>query len=256
MGLTPYFIAEAGVNHNGSFDEALRLIDAAEECGADAVKFQMFDYRLLKNPALRPLQLGKEALADLHGYARSKQIDFLCTPFDVNALEWLAQRRLRYMKLSSGSIFNKDMLKAANDCGLPVILSTGMATHEEVRDAVEICRNVVCLLHCTSAYPAPIESANLLAMKTLEDDQVCSVGYSDHTANPDVLYAAAAMGAKIIEAHITRDRNQAGPDHGASYEPQELKLAITRIRLLGKIMGTGVKAPQSCEMPCREAWAA
>ena len=255
MAVTPYFIAEAGVNHGGSFDEALRLIDAAKEARADAVKFQLFDYKLLKRPALQPLQLGRNAISDLKDYAAFKLIDFLCTPFDPGAVEFLKELGVKKLKLGSGAIFDTALRRAASDTGLPIIMSTGMATLEEVGVAL-LGLGDVTLLHCTSAYPTPLDAVNLRAMDTLAVTFNRAVGYSDHTANADVLVAAAVLGAEVIEAHITRDRTQSGPDHWASYEPLALKHAIQRIRQVGLYLGSGEKVPQQCEQPARKVWAA
>jgi N-acetylneuraminate synthase/N,N'-diacetyllegionaminate synthase len=249
-------IAEAGVNHNGSFDEAQRLIATAKKCGADAVKFQMFDSHLLGRPELRKYQLGTDMLEDLQFYAERLGIDFLCTPFDQAACEWLTLRRVKYMKLGSGAIFNDALLNKARDMGVPVLLSTGMATIAEIEHAARILQdNLAAILHCVSAYPVPLDQANLRALITLRRQFGYPIGYSDHTVCIDALLAAVALGAKFIEAHLTHDCDQEGPDHQASYMPGVFQNAVGRIRQMEKILGSGRKVMQPCEKACRDVWA-
>lgn len=251
-----YVIAEAGVNHNGSMLEAYRLINAAERCGADAVKFQLFDAEKLERPEIRKLQLSRKQIEDLEVYTRASGLDFLCTPFDADALRWLAPRVPR-MKIGSGGIFDRELLAAAAQCRLPLILSTGMATFDEIDEAMRVLKYAdnVTLLHCVSSYPLAPENANLNAIRTLASAFGVPVGYSDHSADADVLCTAVALGARIIEAHLTMDCDAAGPDHRSSFEPQEFKDAVRRLRRVPAMMGTGEKKPQSCEAQTRKAWA-
>ena len=251
-----YVIAEIGVNHNGNVDEALRLIDAAKAAGADAVKFQLFDALKLKRPEIKHLELSKVHLLNTRSYARSIGLEWLCTPFDVDALKWLTSLHPPYMKLGSGAMFDTPLLEAAAQCGIHVLLSTGMSQAGEVRDAVQILLiTEFTLLHCTSAYPAPIEAANLLAIQTLKRAFMCDVGYSDHTTYPDAILAAVTLGATVIEAHLTLDRDQAGPDHAASYEPVAFAETVARVRALERMLGDGVKRTQPSEVQTRKVWA-
>lgn len=253
--MNTYIIAEIGVNHGGNVDAAMRLIDAAKAASADAVKFQLFSAEKLKRREIKHLELSKDALLSTRQYARSVGIDWLCTPFDTEALGWLATIHPPYIKLASGAVFNKPLLEAASHCGIPLILSTGMAQLVEVHEAMKIAGSAVyALLHCTSAYPAPVEAANLRSISTLRRTFTCHVGYSDHTTHADCILAAVALGANFIEAHITLDRDQPGPDHEASYEPSAFSSMVARVRILEKILGNGVKMPQPCETETRRIW--
>ena len=251
-----YVVAEAGINHNGSFDEALRLVEYAKRSGADAVKFQLFDYRVLKRPELQRFQLSRDQIGDLSDYARVHELDFLCTPFDVAALEYVRALKPRYMKLASGAVFNEGLLSAASRLNIPIVLSTGMADWNDVDAAVDALKGCfVTMLHTTSAYPAPINEANLRAMVELRSRYGLPVGYSDHTVHGDAVVAAAALGAVYIEMHLTRSRQQSGPDHMASYEPSQFRETVARIRDMERMLGDGVKRPQNSEKLAREVWA-
>lgn len=250
-----YFVAEIGVNHGGSVDASFRLIDAAKQANADAVKFQAFNAKLLGRPEIAPLELPRAALLATRAYANSVGLDWLCTPFDVDALAWLAMLKPPYMKLASGAIFNKPLLKAASTCGSPILLSTGMSALHEVRDAMAVIgRPDVTLLHCTSAYPAPFEAANMLSILTLRRTFMCDVGYSDHTVNADAIVMAITLGARMIEMHLTLYRNAPGPDHKASYEPVQFADTVRRAKQAEIMLGDGIKITQACERPTREIW--
>lgn len=255
--MTIEVIAEAGVNHNGEFMTALGLIDAAKAAGADTVKFQLFDAELLHKPQLKPLQLSRSDMLTLKAYCEKRGLGFLCTPFDAGALEWLAAEGMTRLKLASGALWNEPLLEAARGAQLPLLVSTGMSAVAEVRRAMQILEgSEVTLLHCTSAYPAPLEHANLRAIGALRRAFGCQVGYSDHTGCGDALVAAAALGATVIEAHITLDRMQPGPDHASSHEPQELAAAIRSIRRVQALLGDGIKRMQDSEERCRKLWEA
>lgn len=264
-----YIIAEAGINHNGSLDLALRLVDAACQAGADAVKFQTFttDSIVTRNAQkatyqksnsgvfesqyemLKKLELSHSAHLRLVDYCRVKGIEFLSTPFDLQSIEFLSSLDLPLLKIPSGEITNLPYLRAVNAIGKPVILSTGMSTMKEIEEAVDVLSDCeVALLHCTTEYPCPYNAVNLRAMVSLKEHFRCEVGYSDHTSGIDIAIAAVAMGAKVIEKHFTVDRNLPGPDHKASLEPDELKRMVMAIRNVEKALGDGVKKPALAEV--------
>jgi N-acetylneuraminate synthase/N,N'-diacetyllegionaminate synthase len=268
-------IAEAGVNHNGSLELAKKLIDAAAEAGADAVKFQTFKsedlvsinapkakYQKLTTDAtesqfemIKKLELPIQDHKELVAYAKKKKIMFLSTPFDEGSVDLLIELGVPIIKIGSGEITNHPFLRYISGKGLPVILSTGMSTLEEVAEAVSVIRKTGCkdltLLHCTSNYPARVEDCNLLAMKTMADEFNLPVGYSDHTAGIVVPIAAAALGSCVIEKHFTLDKKLVGPDHKASLEPDELEEMVKSIRKVESALGSPVKAPVDAEFEVR-----
>lgn len=271
-----FIIAEAGVNHNGSIELARQLIDVAAEARADAVKFQTFiaeevistnapkaeyqkhttDLSESQLDMIRKLELSIEDHKELMDYANNKGIIFLSTPFDVGSVDLIIELGVPLIKISSGEITNHPFLEYIAHKNLPIILSTGMSTLEEVAEAVSVIKEVGCndltLLHCTSNYPARVEDCNLLAMKTMSDAFNLSVGYSDHTKGIYVPIMAAAMGACVIEKHFTLDRNLPGPDHRASLEPDELKEMCQSIRMVEKALGSPIKAPVEAEIEVRD----
>ncbi len=271
-----FIIAEAGVNHNGSIALAKQLIDVAANAHADAVKFQTFiaeevistdapkaEYQKQTTDAsesqldmIRKLELSKEEHQELMDYAKHKNIMFLSTPFDEKSVNLLVELGVLLIKISSGEITNHPFLKHIAKKGLPIILSTGMSTLEEVAEAVLVIKEAGCedltLLHCTSNYPARVEDCNLLAMKTMANAFGVPVGYSDHTPGIYVPLAAAAMGACVIEKHFTLDKSLPGPDHRASLEPDELEEMVRGIRLVEKARGSSVKAPVASELEVRD----
>lgn len=267
-----YIIAEAGVNHNGDINIAKRLVDAAVDAGADAVKFQTFKAQNLvcKNAGkaayqletteqaetqyemLKKLELTEKMHEELVPYCRERGIEFLSTPFDVESVDLLLQYEIPLIKIPSGEITNYPYLKKIGKTGKKVILSTGMSTLDEVRDAVQILKNEgtdkIILLHCNTEYPTPMCDVNLLAMKTLQEELGLPVGYSDHTKGIEIPIAAAALGACVIEKHFTLDRTMEGPDHKASLEPQELMSMVRAIRNIEQALGTGEKKPVYAEI--------
>ena len=263
-----FIIAEAGVNHNGRIDLALKLVDAAADAGADVVKFQTFradtivaktaekaDYQKVNTgnsesqyAMLKRLELSPADHETLIRRCRERRIQFCSTAFDVDSIRYLNGLNVPFMKVPSGEITNLPYLRAINACGKPVILSTGMSTLDEVAAAVSVldkCK--VTLLHCTTEYPCPSEAVNLKAMLTLKEKFDLPVGYSDHTQGIAVPIAAVAMGAEVIEKHFTLDRNMEGPDHKASLEPDELEAMVAAIRMVEQSMGNGVKIPAEAE---------
>ena len=264
-----YIIAEAGVNHDGSEERARQLIDIAADAGADAVKFQLFeptalvtagaakaDYQAsnLKEGGnqlemLQKLALPPEAFVRLAAYCKEKGIDFLCTPFDAQSLDFLVKHtKMPYLKLASGEVTNGPLLKAAAGSGLSVILSTGMSELAEVEEALTYLKGCeVTLLHCVSQYPAPAEATNLKAMDTLRESFGLPVGLSDHTIGTAVSIAAAARGAGVIEKHFTYDVNAHGPDHKASLSAAQLEEMVAAIRTVELALGDGKKICQPVE---------
>ncbi len=260
-----YIIAEAGVNHNGSLELAKQLVDVAAEAGADAVKFQTFvpqnlvsryaekaDYQKettdKKESQLEMLQkvmLKKEWHQVLIDYAEAKRIQFISTPFDLESIDFLAGLNLPLYKIPSGEISNLPYLERISKLGKPVVLSTGMSTLYEVREAVNILRENGCpsvsVLHCNTQYPTPFEDVNLRVMDSLREELKLDVGYSDHTLGIEVPIAAVAMGATIIEKHFTLNKTMEGPDHKASLEPNELIAMVRGIRNIEKAIGSSVK---------------
>lgn len=266
-----FVIAEAGVNHNGSLDMALQLVDAAAECGADAVKFQTFRADALatadapkaayqeagtspkdsQQAMLRALELSEADHRALQARCAERNILFLSTPFDEACGDLLERLDLPAFKLPSGELTNLPFLAHMARKERPLILSTGMATLEEVRTAVDTVRRhgapPFALLHCLSNYPADPREANLRAMQTLQTEFQVPVGYSDHTPGHAIAWAAVAMGACILEKHFTLDRSLPGPDHRASLEVDELKALIEGLRLVEASFGDGVKRPSPTE---------
>ena len=266
-------IAEAGVNHNGSLDLAKKLIDIAHDSGADYVKFQTFtaeavvskfakkaNYQLSTTEReesqfemIKKLELDRAAHEELIGYCSQKNIQFLSTAFDHASIDLLAELGIPFYKIPSGEITNLPYLRHIGKMGKPIIMSTGMSTLDEVRDALNILiesgaeKEQITILHCNTEYPTPMEDVNLKAMITIKDELGVNIGYSDHTLGIEVPIAAVAMGATVIEKHFTLDRNMPGPDHAASLEPEELKAMVTAIRNIEKAMGGGEKKPSSSE---------
>ncbi len=268
-----FIIAEAGVNHNGSLDLALRLVDAAKASGADAVKFQTFRADLLATRSARKapyqerptanaesqfemlqrLQLDAAAHQRLIDYCREIGIQFLSSPFDAESADLLDTLNVPLYKVPSGEITNLPFLQHMARKRKPLILSTGMSTLGEVEEAVHVLQaagaTLLTLLHCVTEYPAPYAEVNLRAMLTLKAAFGLPVGYSDHTLGIDIAIAAAALGAEVIEKHFTLDRSLPGPDHAASLEPAELQQMVAAIRHVEVALGTGIKAPAACELP-------
>ena len=263
-----FIIAEAGVNHNGSFELAKQLVDKACEAGADCVKFQTFKPENLVNKnaqkakyqikntgnsesqldMLKKFSLTFDNFKELKEYCDKKGIMFLSTPFDLESIDFLADLGIKIFKIPSGEITNLPCLKKINSHKKEVILSTGMSTLNEIQDALNILKDCkVSLLHCTTEYPCPYDNVNMKAMLTMKDKFNLPVGYSDHTQGIEIPIMAVAMGATIIEKHFTLDKNMEGPDHKASLEPDELKQMVKEIRNVEKAFGSGVKEPQESE---------
>jgi N,N'-diacetyllegionaminate synthase len=265
-------IAEAGVNHNGSLDLAKKLVDAAVEAGADYVKFQTYitenlvndsahkaDYQI-KNTGksesqfamLKKLELSYETFDTLCLYCKERGINFLSTAFDFDSMAFL-KGKIDIYKIPSGEITNLPYLRKVADLNLPIVMSTGMSTLEEVQTALDILmengvkKQDIIVLHCNTEYPTPMEDVNLKAMITMREKLDVKVGYSDHSLGIEVPVAAVALGAKVVEKHFTLDKTMDGPDHRASLEPRELKDMVKAIRNIEKAMGSGEKVPSASE---------
>ncbi|MAY71554.1 MAG: N-acetylneuraminate synthase [Halomonas sp.] len=269
-------IAEAGVNHNGCLETAMTLVDAARECGADAVKFQWFKAEQLvtadaaqasyqrkacpedgsQYAMLKRLELGNEDFRRLAEYSHERGIEFLASPFDEDSVEWLAALDVGCFKVASGELTNLPLLSRIGAQGKPVLLSTGMSFLGEIEAALATLSAAgagdVTVLHCVSEYPAPVDQINLVAMDTLAQAFGCPVGYSDHSDGIDIALAAVARGAVVIEKHLTLDTTMAGPDHTASLDPQAFLAMVTAIRRIERALGDGRKRPAPCEQPQRE----
>lgn len=265
-------IAEAGVNHNGSLQTALALVDAAATAGADVIKFQTFRADSLVTAQaptahyqrdatgvesqlalLASLEMSRDAHVALIQACARRGIRFLSTPFDAASVDLLDELGVDSFKVPSGEITNLPHLRHVGGLGKPVILSTGMATLTEIAEALDVLavagtpRSRVTVLHCTSEYPAPMSEVNLRAISTIRETFDVAVGYSDHTTGLEVAVAAVTLGASIIEKHLTLDRHLPGPDHQASLEPEEFAAMVSAIRNIEKALGDGVKQPTISE---------
>lgn len=268
-------IAEAGVNHNGDLTKALALIDVAAEAGADYVKFQTFKAEKIVNPSaqkaeyqknntkgeedtqfgmLKKLEMGADWYPILLQRCEEKGVKFLSTGFDTESIDFLNELQIPFYKIPSGEVTNKRYLQHIARLGKDIILSTGMANLQEVKEAMEvlvaggISKDRIQVLHCNTEYPTPMEDVNLFAMIHIATELGVKVGYSDHTLGIEVPIAAVALGASVIEKHFTLDRNLPGPDHAASLEPVELIAMVKGIRNIEKaIAGSGKKEPSESE---------
>ena len=267
-----FIIAEAGVNHNGSLELALQLVDAAISTGCDAIKFQTFKPEKVCSPFApkatyqlqttavdeSQLEMGKKlelpfvAFGELYQYCADKGIIFLSTPFDYESADFLAELPVPAFKIPSGELTNLFFLEHVARKGRPLIVSTGMATLDEVAIAVDTLRMTgnqqMILLQCVSNYPAKPSSMNLRAMHTLEKEFGVGVGLSDHTVGTEVALGAVALGACLIEKHFTLSKDLPGPDHRASLEPDELAKLVKGIRNIEAALGDGIKRPALEEM--------
>lgn len=252
-----FIIAEAGVNHNGDFSLAKKLVDVAKQAGADAVKFQTFKSenvvigkKQTHLEMLKKLELNYQDFEKLKRYCDKKKIIFLSTPHSEDAVNFL-NSLISVFKIGSGDLTNIPFLiKVAKKKKL-MILGTGMANLAEVGEAVKTIKktgnNKIILLHCTTNYPCPLEEVNLKAMIILKKEFGLPIGYSDHTLGITVPVMAVAMGAQILEKHFTLDKNLSGPDHKASLTPKELKEMVKAIRDTEKALGNGLKKPFKSE---------
>jgi N,N'-diacetyllegionaminate synthase len=254
-----YLIAEVGVNHKGNLDYALEHLHAAKEAGADAVKFQTFKARELASFKYAPdqvdffhaVELQFPEFARLFQEAGKVGIDFLSTPFDIDAVDFLDKLPVSAFKVASGDLTNHSLLAYIARKGKHIFLSTGMSNIGEVADALSVIRRNgnrdVTLFHCVSLYPTPPERANLLAVRTLAETFDMPAGYSDHTIGVEACIAAVALGAVVVEKHFTLDKSQPGPDIALSCNPEELASLRKSIDLVNLALGDGRKIPQKGE---------
>jgi N,N'-diacetyllegionaminate synthase len=271
--VTTLIIADAGVNHNGDLAMARRLVEAAADAGADLVKFQTFvadrlvtreaakaDYQRAvtdgnetQHAMLRRLELDRGAHEMLIGHCRDQSIGFFSTAFDDASVDLLVELGIDRFKIPSGELTNLPYLRHVARQGRPVILSTGMSTLGEIEATLDALiaagapRERITVLHCNTEYPTPMADVNLRAMLTIRAAFGVAVGYSDHTCGIEVAVAAVALGATVIEKHLTLDRALPGPDHKASLEPLELKAMVTAIRNVEMALGDGIKRPTRSE---------
>jgi len=297
-----FVIAEAGVNHNGDSDLAFQLVDVAAEAGADAVKFQTFSTeRIVTRDALKApyqrkatdtgdsqfemlasLELSYKTHRDLKKYSEARGLQFMSTAFDVESLKFLvSDLQLELLKIPSGELTNGPLLLEYAKSGRDLILSTGMSTTSEIREALALLafglaggrdpsveghlgvtisekgqsrlKDQVVLLHCTTEYPAPPESINLRAIGSMRDEFELRVGYSDHSLGISIPCAAVALGSRVIEKHFTLDKCLSGPDHSSSLEPAELRAMVESIRIIELAQGDGVKEPHKVEIRNRNS---
>jgi N,N'-diacetyllegionaminate synthase len=268
--LKVFVIAEAGINHNGELKLAKKLVDAAKDAGADCIKFQTFISKNLttKNASkaeyqkqtkseesqydmLKRYELSFDEFSELSRYCQDKNIEFLSTAFDFESIEFLKSLDMKRWKIPSGEITNLPYLIKIAKLNKPVILSTGMSTMDEIKKAVSVLREngtgEITVLHCTTEYPAPFSDVNLKAMLTIKKELGVKVGYSDHTKGIEASIAAVALGASVIEKHLTLDKNMEGPDHKSSLEPNEMKAMIRALRNIELALGDGIKKPSESE---------
>lgn len=264
--ITPIIIAEAGVNHNGDLRRALAMVDAAKNAGADYIKFQTFKAERLVTSfgetaqyqkancnavsqidMLRKLQLSFDNFRLLSEYCREKEIGFLSTPFDEESIDFLLSLGMDFLKVPSGEITNLPYLRHIAATSVPVIISTGMSSLDDIRNALAVFykegydASTLTLLHCNTEYPTPMVDVNLRAMVAMHDIFALPVGYSDHTKGIEIPVAATALGATVIEKHFTLSRQLPGPDHAASLEPDELAAMVSSIRNVSIALGSDQK---------------
>ncbi len=281
--LSVFIIAEAGVNHNGDPDRALAMVDVARQAGADAIKFQTFSTDKVIGPTaekaeyqkretgegsqrdmVRPLEMSEDLHRRLGDRCRDQGVEFMSTPFDEEAADFLLDLGMKRIKVPSGEIVNHPFLRFLASKDRPLIVSTGMADLQESEEAVAVIaatradcgftgpiEEMVTVLHCTSNYPAACSDVNLRAMRTIAEATSLPVGYSDHTLGVAVSTAAVGLGAVVIEKHFTLDSTLPGPDHRASLEPDELARLVRQIRDVEAALGSPVKAPTESEIPVR-----
>lgn len=257
-----FIIAEIGVNHNGDVNLAKKMIKSASECGVDAVKFQTFksedlvtenaktaDYQQ-KNTnensqleMLKKLELSFEDFRELKDYALKHDVMFISSPFDINSVDLLEKLDVPLYKLGSGELINFELIDYVQKTDKPIIISTGMATLDEIRETYDFIRNKdnLIMLHCITGYPTEFSEANLNFIKTLQDEFDVPIGFSDHSPGIELPIAAVALGACVVEKHFTLDKTLEGPDHKASLNPKEFKAMVDAIRNVEIAMGDGVR---------------
>ena len=271
-------IAEAGINHNGKLSIAKRLIEEASKSGADYVKFQTYDLEkiIIKNTKatlyqrknikknlsqydiLKKYRLKEEWYKNLISHSKKNKIKLISSPFDIESIKFLKKFKLDYIKVPSGEINNLPYLKVLGKLKKKVILSTGMSDLNEIKDAINILKKEglskekLSILHCHSDYPSKPENLNLKSILLLKKKLGLNVGYSDHSLGTEASVIAVAYGAKIIEKHLTLNKNYSGPDHKASIQPKEFKKMVQAIRNTEKMLGSNIKRPTTIELKNRK----
>lgn len=262
-GHSIYFVAEAGLNHNGDIKIAKKMVDAAYECGVDAIKFQTYKAESFLSESsqyfkfFKDVELDFEEFGELKDYSKNVGITFFSAPFDIESADYLKKINVPCFKIASADLTNTPLLSHIASMNLPIIISTGLATMQEIREAVEICNyhgnKNLALLHCVANYPTEPEETNMYSITTMKEKFGVPVGYSDNGDSTLVDLVAASMGADIIEKHFTLDRKMSGPDHFFSIDPPSLKNLIGQIRTIEKIRGNGIKSPQQSEINNRDS---
>ena len=245
-----FIIAEAGSNHNGSLEQAKRLIDVAAEAQADAVKFQLFNAEDLSadkaiQAMFEKIEFKREWAEELNNYAKRKDIIFLATPFDTGAVDLLDSLDVPAFKIASGDLTNLPLIKYIAEKNKPIIQSVGLGSYDEIGDTLEVIYSTgntnVALLHCIVEYPAKVEDVHLKVIEALKKHFRVPIGFSDHTMEISLPIGAVALGASIIEKHFTISRKLEGPDHPYALEPEELKAMIKGIRTVEAALGSDFK---------------
>ena len=261
VGYPTYFIAEAGLNHNGDIKLAKKLIEQAKDCGANAIKFQTFKTEEFVRKSnkyfdlFKQAQLEQEEFGELMDYAKSKEITFFSAPFDIDSANYLKKIGVPCFKIASSDLINMPLIKHIAKMSTPMIISTGLSLMREVEESVNWClyegNDKLALLHCIAHYPTIPEEANLDAINLMREKFPFPIGYSDNGESTLVDLAAASIGANLIEKHFTLDKKMSGPDHSFSIDPSGLKKLMSEIRLIEKIKGDGMKIPRNNELESR-----
>ena len=256
-----FFIAEAGLNHNGDIKLAKKLIDEAKSSGASAVKFQTYQTEEFVRKSNKYFDLFKQAqltydeFGELSDYSKSQGITFFSAPFDIESADFLKKIGVPCFKIASSDLINIPLISHVAKMNLPMIISTGLATMNEVEQAVNCClyegNSKIALLHCIAHYPTIPEEANLDAIATMKEHFSCPVGYSDNGESTLVDLTAVSLGANLIEKHFTLDKKMEGPDHSFSIDPNGLKVLMKQIRTIEEIKGDGEKIPRRSELEGR-----
>ena len=247
-----FIIAEGGINHNGKMGHAKRLIDAAINANANAIKFQTFLIDRIVSKWLSPqtykiikkYELSADEFEELHDYSKSNGIIFSSTPFDISSCDLLAKLHVPFYKIGSGDLDNIPLIIHASKKKKPIFLSTGMSKNKEITEALDSIHpftNEVVLLHCTSLYPARYDEVNLNIIPTLQKNFQIPIGYSDHTLGNEVSVAAICFGACVVEKHLTLDNKMEGPDHKTSLNPIDFKEMVKAIRNIEESFGSSLK---------------
>jgi len=256
-----YVIAEAGLNHNGDIKIAKQLIETAKKCGANAIKFQTYrTENFVRNTnqyfdVFKKAELSFEQFAELQDYSKSLDMTFFSAPFDLESAEFLNQLNIPCFKIASSDLTNLPLILSIAKMNKPMIISSGLATLNEIQDAVNCClfegNDKLALLHCVANYPTQPNEVNLNVINKLQKIFDFPIGYSDNGESTLVDIAAVSMGAKIIEKHFTLDKTMSGPDHSFSIDPNGLKSLIIQIHEIDQMKGNAIKIPQSSEIKNR-----